>query len=204
MARSKDEGTIDRILDSAFVVFGEEGFQGTTLRHIAAHAGLSAGSIYNYFPDKDCLFKAAVGRGWDRFAEDLETIIENISLRADRIEALVGSGIASLERAFPLVKGMFFEASRRQLIAPKLERVIDAIDRLLAPDGESKEARGRIEPESRRKALIRIIILGTLAGAAMESGSTQSTVAGIRDAITTFLSSFVGLPSPSPAQKDIR
>ena len=169
MSRSKDEGIVDRILDSAFSVFGNEGFQGTTVRKIAAQAGLSAGSIYNYFPDKDNLFEAAVGRGWDRFVEELEGIIVSMPCRSDRIGALVGSGFSSLERAFPLVKGMLFEASRRQILGPKLDRVTDAIDRLLAADGGTDENAARIEPESRRKALIRIIILGILAEAGMEA-----------------------------------
>ena len=127
-----------------------------------------------------------------------------MSCRSDRIGALVGSGFSSLERAFPLVKGMLFEASRRQILGPKLDRVTDAIDRLLAADGGTDENAARIEPESRRKALIRIIILGILAEAGMEAGSVESTVAALRETIGTFLSSFVGLPSPSPIRKDFR
>jgi len=197
MARTKDEGIVDRILDAAFEVFGENGFQGTTVRQIAARAGLSAGSIYNYFPDKDNLFEAAVGRGWDSFCDELEAIIAKVPRREERVASLIGSGFATLERAFPLVKGMFFEASRRHLIAPKLERVADAIDRLLEPDADAGGLVGRIEPESRRKALIRIIILGVLASAAMEEGSAGATVVGLKEAIGAFLAGLGALPVPS-------
>jgi AcrR family transcriptional regulator len=203
VSRSKDLGIVDRILDSAFAVFGEEGFQGTTVKSIAAKAGLSAGSIYNYFPDKDNLFEEAVGRGWDRFVEELEAIIEHMPRRADRIAALVGSGFSTLERALPLVRGMFFEASRRNILEPKLERVTEAIDRLLAPDPDLGEGASRIGPEAQRKALIRTIILGILASASMETGTPESTVAGLREAIASFLSGFIGFPYPSAIRRDL-
>jgi len=188
VARTKEEGIVDRILDSAFAVFGELGFQGTTLRQIAARAGLSAGSIYNYFPDKDALFDAAAGRGWDRFCEELEAIIADVPKRSERIASLVGSGFGALEHAFPLVKGMFFEASRRHLIGPKLDRVVDAIDRLLAPDKGEGSPLGRLEPESRRRTLIRIIIIGILASATSDGTTPESTIAELREAIGAFLS----------------
>lgn len=197
MARSREEGRLERILDAAFEVFGERGFQGTTLREIAARVGISAGSIYNYFTDKDKLFEAAVARGWDHFVEGLETIIATVPCREERIASLVGSGFATLERALPLLQGMLFEASRRHLLAPKLEKVEEAIDRLLAPDEPGLEP--RLEPEERRRALIRIIVLGVLSSAAQEEGRPGTGLAGLRAAIEALLSGLGrGLPSPVP------
>lgn len=194
---------MERILDAAFEVFGENGFQGTTLRQIAARAGISAGTIYNYFSDKDKLFEAAVGRGWDLFVAGLEEIRASRALRADRVASLVGSGFATLEKAYPLVRGMFFEASRRQIVGPKLDRVADAIDRLLAPDEETELVPARMEPEARRKAVIRIVILGVLASAALEGGSPEATVSGLRAAIEAFLSGFGLRASDTPAGKEL-
>lgn len=51
-ARSKE--TVERILDAAAQVFSERGYAATT-NHIAEAAGLSIGSLYQYFPDKDAL-----------------------------------------------------------------------------------------------------------------------------------------------------
>ena len=44
-----------RILDAAARVFAERGYAGGTTNHIAAEAGLSVGSLYQYFPNKDAL-----------------------------------------------------------------------------------------------------------------------------------------------------
>lgn len=48
------------ILEAAFQVFGEMGFQGATLAHIARKAGVSAGTLGFYFGSKQELFDATI------------------------------------------------------------------------------------------------------------------------------------------------
>jgi AcrR family transcriptional regulator len=45
----------NQILDAATVVFAERGFHATTTRDIARQAGISEGTIYNYFKSKTAL-----------------------------------------------------------------------------------------------------------------------------------------------------
>lgn len=45
----------NQILDAAVAVFAEKGFHATTIRNIAQHAGISDGTIYNYFKNKTAL-----------------------------------------------------------------------------------------------------------------------------------------------------
>jgi AcrR family transcriptional regulator len=47
-----------RILDGALRVFAEEGYSGTTMDAVAAAAGLSKPTLYQYFDSKDALFQA--------------------------------------------------------------------------------------------------------------------------------------------------
>ena len=49
------EDTRDRILAAAARVFAARGYAGGTTNHIAAEAGLSVGSLYQYYPNKDAL-----------------------------------------------------------------------------------------------------------------------------------------------------
>jgi DNA-binding transcriptional regulator YbjK len=46
------------ILDAARVVFAEKGFMGTRMADIATIAGVTKGTIYLYFPNKEFLFEA--------------------------------------------------------------------------------------------------------------------------------------------------
>jgi AcrR family transcriptional regulator len=44
-----------RILEAAARVFAERGYAGGTTNHIAVEAGMSIGSLYQYFPNKDSI-----------------------------------------------------------------------------------------------------------------------------------------------------
>jgi AcrR family transcriptional regulator len=48
------------ILDAAMVVFGEAGYGATSVRDIVRGTGLASGTFYNYFPDKESIFRALV------------------------------------------------------------------------------------------------------------------------------------------------
>jgi AcrR family transcriptional regulator len=50
------------IMDSALKHFAREGYHATTITHIAKHAGISKGLMYNYFESKEALLKAIIER----------------------------------------------------------------------------------------------------------------------------------------------
>ena len=54
--------TVERILDAAARIFHEQGYAGATTNDIADEAGLSIGSLYQYFPNKDALLAALTKR----------------------------------------------------------------------------------------------------------------------------------------------
>lgn len=62
-ARSKER--VHRILDAAAHEFAEQGFEAATTEGIAARAGTSVGSIYQFFPNKHALFDAIGSRYLD-------------------------------------------------------------------------------------------------------------------------------------------
>lgn len=50
------------IMDTALEYFAREGFHNTTINHIAKHAGISKGLLYNYFTSKDELLAEIIDR----------------------------------------------------------------------------------------------------------------------------------------------
>jgi AcrR family transcriptional regulator len=50
----------EQILNAALVEFGEHGLAGARLEDIAKRAGLSKGTIYLYFPNKEALFREMI------------------------------------------------------------------------------------------------------------------------------------------------
>jgi AcrR family transcriptional regulator len=58
--RAGDSGTRDAILDAALACFSERGFEGASLRAIAADAGVDPALIRHFFGDKERLFATVV------------------------------------------------------------------------------------------------------------------------------------------------
>ncbi len=56
--QARSQRTVDAILKAAAQVFTRRGYAGATTNHIAERAGVSIGSLYEYFPSKDALLVA--------------------------------------------------------------------------------------------------------------------------------------------------
>ena len=57
---SSGETTRQAILEASYRLFTEQGYRGTSMRAIAAQAGITAGSIYNHFADKEQIIQAVI------------------------------------------------------------------------------------------------------------------------------------------------
>lgn len=53
---------VGRLLDATATLLAERGLDNTTTNHVAERAGVSIGSLYQYFPDKDALIEALLVR----------------------------------------------------------------------------------------------------------------------------------------------
>lgn len=68
-ARSK--ATVDTILEATTRVLVKQGFDGLSTNAVATAAGVSIGSLYQYFPNKEALVSALI----DRHMEDMNAAI---------------------------------------------------------------------------------------------------------------------------------
>jgi AcrR family transcriptional regulator len=57
-AQARSRETVETILQAAARVFATRGYTGATTNHIAERAGVSVGSLYEYFPSKDAILVA--------------------------------------------------------------------------------------------------------------------------------------------------
>ena len=70
--------TIERVLDAAAHVLGDVGYEAATMTSIAAQAGTSIGTVYQYFPKKaDVVFALR-----SRFGEAMEIRLEELKVVA--------------------------------------------------------------------------------------------------------------------------
>ena len=103
-ARSAD--TMAALLEAAARILETRGFDGYTTNYVAARAGVSIGSVYQYFPNKDALTLALIERETALLLEELAAIATDSTYEA---------GIGQLIRA----------AIRHQLRRPELARLLD-------------------------------------------------------------------------------
>lgn len=88
-AIAKTEDTGLRIQESALALFREKGFDATTMRDIAAKAGVATGAAYYYYPSKDAIVMAFYQRTSAEMQPKLEAALEGVSGLENRLRELI-------------------------------------------------------------------------------------------------------------------
>src|SRR5215471_19416500 len=83
--------TVDAVLDAVVRVLKREGFKAVTTNRLAEVAGVSIGSVYQYFPDKRAIFVALHQRHIEQIDRMVETkLVEHAaSSLNDLVRAMV-------------------------------------------------------------------------------------------------------------------
>lgn len=79
------EGTQARILEAALDLFRDRGFEDTTMRAIAARAGVSLGNAYYYYRSKDHLVQAFYGRSHDEHLAACDRRLDGVRTLKERL-----------------------------------------------------------------------------------------------------------------------
>src|SRR3954452_13684126 len=89
VATAKAEETRERILDAALSLFRQRGFDETTMRDIAAEAGVATGAAYYYFRSKEELVMAFYVRTNDEARELIPAAIAKSRDLRKRVRAII-------------------------------------------------------------------------------------------------------------------
>ena len=79
---AKAEETGQRILDAALDLFRNEGFDGATMRAIAAKAGVALGAAYYYYPSKEAIVLAFYERSTTELLPAIQAALKSRGLEA--------------------------------------------------------------------------------------------------------------------------
>ncbi|WP_210528236.1 TetR/AcrR family transcriptional regulator [Rubellimicrobium arenae] len=83
----EDPAKRDQILDGARQVFMDQGYDAASMNDICRAAGVSKGTIYVYFSNKEELFVALMARERDRLFLDLDQLLDGDRPLRDRLHA---------------------------------------------------------------------------------------------------------------------
>ncbi len=87
----------EQILDVATGLFARQGFQGTTTKEIAAHAGVTEALIFRHFPSKDHLYWAVIQRKIKGASSPQERLRVKLAEQGDDAEVLAGVAVDILQ-----------------------------------------------------------------------------------------------------------
>ncbi len=86
------------ILEAATHLFGEQGFHSVTTRKIAASAGISEGTLFNYFSSKNELMRAILERIYEELRENASAILREELDSRTRLQLLAENHIQVMSR----------------------------------------------------------------------------------------------------------
>jgi AcrR family transcriptional regulator len=134
--QSRSTATVEAIVEAAAQVFTRHGYAGGTTNRIAARAGVSIGTLYQYFPNKDAILVALIERHLEEGESILVPLFTELTERPPPLRhALerVLQVLLELHRHRPtLHRVLFEEAPRPQPLRNRLEYIFDLASTALA------------------------------------------------------------------------
>ena len=107
-AQDRSRATVDALVEATARILVKDGFDKASTNRIAAKAGVSVGSLYQYYPSKEALVAAVI----DRHNRELMRIVRG---------ALADVATLPIEQAIRRIVAVAIEAHR---VDPRLHRVL--------------------------------------------------------------------------------
>lgn len=154
--QARAHATVDAILTATARVLVKEGYDRASTNRIARAAGVSVGSLYQYFPSKEALVAALIERHSDRCREKLEnTFVALASARPDSVaRGLIGVMI-EMKLVDPALEKVLIEQIPRVGRMAKLREVEERMMRLLTVYLEGQRLRADTDAEAAAFVLVK-------------------------------------------------
>jgi len=162
--QARSEETRTRILDAAYRLFSQEGYDATGVAELCAAAGVSKGAFYHHFPSKQAVFLALL----ESWLEHLDTAFAAARQSAASVEQAVVSmagmagGVLSSVEVHPIILLEFWMQAYRDptvwqaAIAPyrRYQRYFSS----LVEDGIAEGSLRQVEPDLAGRVLVSLAL----------------------------------------------
>jgi AcrR family transcriptional regulator len=143
---------VERILEAATRVLSTHGYAQMSTNRVADVAGVSVGSLYRYFSDKEEIFETLRLRASDAILERLTGAIADAARQPPRVgvRAVISALVAALQEHEAVVRALVNEVpmGTQSNVLPEIERGLATFTRIYAaqqlPDLPAAEMDARI------------------------------------------------------------
>jgi AcrR family transcriptional regulator len=108
--QERSRKSLRKLLDATREVLGRYGMDGATIPRIARHAGLTPGSVYRRFQDKDALLESAILEILERQEETMKTSLAPLAANQvplpDFAAKIIGGMVGAYRMNAGLLRGM--------------------------------------------------------------------------------------------------
>jgi AcrR family transcriptional regulator len=137
--QSRSKVTVSTILDAAVRVLDQEGADAATTTRIAEVAGVSVGTLYQYFGNRDSILDALQDREFERATDFMRGALSATSGGAEQIARGIIEGLLALYSACPALHRLLVVEGLRVTPTDRVQafdlRMVSAIRVFLASSG---------------------------------------------------------------------
>lgn len=106
--QARSRATVDRIIDAAQRILARDGYAALSTNRVAEAAGVSPGSLYQYFPDKHAIVESLIERSWQRISDEVAASLADRlgDTGPDAARGVIEALISALERHREILRVM--------------------------------------------------------------------------------------------------
>jgi len=132
--QTRSRETVDVILAAAARVFAASGYAATTTNHIARRAGVSIGSLYEYFPSKDAILVALTERHVDEAERELGALLRALAASPPPLDALVDQMVRAMVGLHARDPGLHRVLFEQAPLPPRLRSRVAGLEQAMAAE----------------------------------------------------------------------
>lgn len=190
-AQERATATFDAILDAAAHILRDGGAGALSTNRIAARAGVSIGSLYQYFPNKQAIARALIERHVKRIEDARPGVLDDPDASADVVMRAAVDWHFDMHRMDATLAAALRELAAAVLPAEELERL--AVLRRARVERTVTRLVGEATAERRERAVFLVdLCLGAVAQETMRRHPDWLASSAFRDEVATMLAASCG------------
>jgi len=188
--QARSNQMVTDILRAAVRVLEREGAHRFTTIRVAQAAGISVGSLYQYFPNKQAILFRLQSDEWEKTGEAIDTILGDVTKpAAERLRSMVKTFFhseceeAPLRLALDAAAASYHDAPQSRARSPRSQQIVSAFIAAAAPHATAAQ---------RRFAAGLVFMTTTAVGKQLsERSPKRGEIDALADAIAAMLSAYL-------------